>query len=347
MHKFVCEGLILIILFVSFIGTIYISTQPEPLRQSVCGLTEMIKHRDYFYITLPSNVISKGPHEKNIISNYTTTLQTRCVFPNTEYWSVGLASIIYPKTWFNVKEKSPITFLDEDGNYIESKPGLFNGNQEEIPDYSPNSIPKGYYKTIDELIEVINKKLKNIAIGTVQPRLFYDSIRKNVVIRVGTLSNGKKYIPVFTEDIDKILGIMEDDGVSLSKRIITNANTDKLAEKWGTYYDEIPLNFLAGYFVGPKIADINAGFNTLYIYSDIVQQSCVGDAFAQLLRAIPVDNKENWDMPVSNVYNKPHLYPIQSRNFNTIEIDVKDDTGSTVHFEKGKLIVTLIFKRND
>ena len=44
-------------------------------------------------------------------------------------------------------------------------------------------------------------------------------------------------------------------------------------------------------------------------------------------------------------YDQPRYFPVQKKTFDTIEIDIRDDTGESIPFDAGKLIVTLHFRR--
>ena len=46
-------------------------------------------------------------------------------------------------------------------------------------------------------------------------------------------------------------------------------------------------------------------------------------------------------------YNDPDFIPLQSLNFDIIEIDIKDDAGFSVPFETGRVLIKLLFKKDD
>ena len=47
---------------------------------------------------------------------------------------------------------------------------------------------------------------------------------------------------------------------------------------------------------------------------------------------------------VQVVYDKPIYVPLQKKNFDSIEIDIRNDIGKPIPFEYGKVIVTLHFR---
>jgi len=94
--------------------------------------------------------------------------------------------------------------------------------------------------------------------------------------------------------------------------------------------------------VAPFQADIRTIYS-LYVYSDLVEEQLVGDVRAPLLRIVNVEG-ENSDI-ITHAYNKPYFLPLKKREFDTIEIYIRDDTGQKVPFQRGKVIVTLAFRK--
>ena len=44
---------------------------------------------------------------------------------------------------------------------------------------------------------------------------------------------------------------------------------------------------------------------------------------------------------VHHLYDEPRYIPLQKKNFDSIELDLRDDLGKPIAFENGKLVVTL------
>ena len=68
----------------------------------------------------------------------------------------------------------------------------------------------------------------------------------------------------------------------------------------------------------------------------------VGDVKARLLRTVNIDGKD--DKMVSRIYQTVQYVSVQRRQFDTMEIDIRDDTGRRVPFQQGKVIMTLHFR---
>ena len=45
-----------------------------------------------------------------------------------------------------------------------------------------------------------------------------------------------------------------------------------------------------------------------------------------------------------SIFTNPHYLPVTMNSIDTIEIDVRDDTGTPFHFEAGKVLVKLHFQ---
>ena len=70
----------------------------------------------------------------------------------------------------------------------------------------------------------------------------------------------------------------------------------------------------------------------------------MGDSEVQLLRIVPVEGKHG-DM-VTKAFQNLQYVPIVKKQFSTVEMNIKTDTGKDVPFESGKLITTLHFRRS-
>ena len=310
-----------------------------------------------FYITLPSNVKTRG-EEKNIIGNYKTHFSRRFLFPQNEEWQVGLAEIIYTKSWFNVRNTSKISFITSkcENLQFENVP-IRNENGIITPNDDVNLIKPGFFENMEALIEVLNYKLSFCPYGLFHPKVLFDKNKNVVTISCGKLDDeGTVFFPLFGKEIENILGMVDHKDLTLSESLSQQDQFYSFKvigyEKEYTLYDiekkkmtKLKDTIKKGFLTCQRKSDIKAGLNSIYIYTDIVEHSFVGDAYAQLLRVIPVKETKNWGEVNHHYFDKPHLIPLQSKNFDTIEVDLKDDTGVTIPFEIGKVTIKLIFKK--
>ena len=90
--------------------------------------------------------------------------------------------------------------------------------------------------------------------------------------------------------------------------------------------------------------DPNRRFNSLYVYCDASEAMPVGDIKAPLLRV--VDAAGNFGDLIHRLCSTPQYVPVSRKEFNILEIDIRDDTGRAVPFEFGKVVTTLHFRRS-
>ena len=91
-----------------------------------------------------------------------------------------------------------------------------------------------------------------------------------------------------------------------------------------------------------SIVDLRRGLESLYVYSSIVEPSIVGDKIAPLLRIVPITGRHG-EM-VTTRFDHAQYIPVLSREFGSVETEIRDDTGRPVPFERGKVTVTLHFR---
>ena len=91
------------------------------------------------------------------------------------------------------------------------------------------------------------------------------------------------------------------------------------------------------------VVQMDQGFDTIYVYTYVVESRIVGDSLAPLLRALPVGGSHG--EKVSDRFTNIHYVPLLYSHFKSIEIDIRDDIGRRVPFEYGRVTVTLHFRR--
>ena len=84
---------------------------------------------------------------------------------------------------------------------------------------------------------------------------------------------------------------------------------------------------------GNSIDDLRRGFESLYVYSSIVEPLIVGDKIAPLLRIVPITGRHG-EM-VTARFDHVQYIPVLSREFGSIETEIRDHTGRPVPFERG------------
>ena len=94
-----------------------------------------------------------------------------------------------------------------------------------------------------------------------------------------------------------------------------------------------------GEYVSDWVADLKKGLHSLYVYCPLVVPRMVGYAQVPLLGIVPVEGRDG-EM-ITRVFDPKQYCPLLQRRFQTVYIDIRDDTGSIVPFERGRVVVTL------
>ncbi|KAI8484230.1 hypothetical protein Bbelb_380150 [Branchiostoma belcheri] len=256
-----------------------------------------------FYVTLPSDG-SMDIFPENTVTNYRTKLAHPIELSGE--WEVGLVEIQYPHSWLNVREGEN-TLL-----YYVVDEKVRGGNRE----YEIVKIPIGYYENVLHLVKTLNE-----AASTRYPDVFknhdmfaYNSVTKRVTMVLPPMaSNATTTTTCLVGPLAKKLGWGGKDAI------------------YGSWVQ------------APRTPDPNLGFNSLYVYGDVVQHRLVGGVKVPLLRIIKIEGQDGdiVDHPIMT----PHYIPLARKRFETIEVDIRTDLGSPVPFEQGRVIYKMSGQR--
>ena len=165
----------------------------------------------------------------------------------------------------------------------------------------------GYYDSPKALATTLNGDKPG------RVKFSYEPVTQNVVAHV----KGDTKVALYG-DLPDILGFMRGDAVT----VLTSSALSKVVRAY-------------------SIVDLRRGFESLYVYSSIVEPRIVGNKIAPLLRIVPITGSHG-EM-VTARFDHVQYIPVLSREFGCVEI--RDDTGRPVPFERGKVTVTLHFRR--
>ena len=290
-----------------------------------------------FYLTLPSNASMKM-YPDNTLAHYITDLPR--LIDMTGEWECGLAEIQYPHTWYNIGMYDTWFFL----------------NETIAMDLTPSArISAGYYKSPMSLMNHVNKGLNSMATDKVRAKLSYSAITQEMTLHMtpGTeftvprrsalgrmLGFESSVISSPPSTVPVILGSIMSVTISAAEATSTDGNPS-------TALFLPPKETLDGPYTYRKEAEhvvqMDQGFDTIYVYTDVVESRIVGDSVAPLLRALPVGGRHG--ETVSDKFTNIHYVPLLYSHFKSIEIDIRDDIGRRVPFEYGRVTVTLHFRR--
>lgn len=168
------------------------------------------------------------------------------------------------------------------------------------------SVRPGYYDTVGKMLKRLwDGGLKHYKDITVK----YDKMSK----RVEAQSKKESEILVLYDDIARICGFE-------SRTTITS--------DWSTSY---------------TLALPDTGNQYFYVYTDIIEGQYYGDVIAKILQTVTVKGAHG--SYVNKHYERPNYLPLSLNNFDTIDINIRDEAGDLVEFEHGKVNITLHFRR--
>ena len=267
-----------------------------------------------FYLTLPSNS-SMTFHPDNTLTHYFTQLPK--TIDVTGDWEVGLAEIQYPHSWYNIMEPASIVItVPELSNFIDDLSQLtcsegYNraceiSKENGLPMPSHITIQPGYY-TAKGLIQSINGGLQA---ASLHYRVHF--VLKRAQHKITIQFKTSDMVVQMSDIISELLGLE------------------------GTTFRETTTS--------TQVVDINHGFCGLYVYCSVVEPQMVGDTSSPLLRVVPIKH-EQMGRIVTQTYEKIFYYPLATKHFTSVEVDIREDTGVPVPFQRGKVVVTLHFRK--
>ena len=262
---------------------------------------------------------------ENTLTQYVTKLPDR--FDLLGEWEVGLSEIQYPISWYNVsKEDVQLEMYHVDPS--------FSSNTAAVYDVSP---PPGHYDSPEALVKQINSTIASKENKKNLIRFSYNEISKKITLHFS--SDAK--LPTFLI-MSKMFAELAGFSFADIKPILSeHESEDKRKEEVGNWWK---IKGTANRNItGTNVCDLQRGFYSLFVYCDVVEHVVVGDVKAPLLRTVNITGKEG--LTVNRIFQTVQYVPVQRKQFNTIEIDIRDDTGRPVPFQRGKVIVTLHFRR--
>jgi hypothetical protein len=286
---------------------------------------------DNFYVLLPSNVKS---FPQNTITNFRTRLASRLLL--TDDWEVGLVEISYTLSWYNIPKEEEFSLI-----YYEN--GLGKRYSKGL------SLPAGRYDRIQQVIEIINNQLNQIDIKDFDflesPSLEVKERSRKITLNQGILKSNKIIFVEFSKDLCEILGFSKKEMDKKYGSFIINyyanlatENVKKGIDNINYKYDEPESDIKL--YTAENPYELSGGCHSLFIYSNIVSPSFVGDSYTQLLRLVEIPNNYKFGEQVKLTYPNTYYIPVLVKDFDVIEIDIKDDMGMNIPFEFGRSIIT-------
>lgn len=265
-----------------------------------------------FYLTAMSNAPNPSggvnkPQNFTHSTQHTNQLQGK--------WEVALTSILFPRTWFNVKYDSKLVVKS------------FFNIHEEI------TIPAGIYDSIDKLVHDLTDRSTLL-------EFVYNDFSKEVLIVLKTKDDLAKYPSKFFSKYNK----PETNKEKLTT-ISYDAKTDNLIKTLGIDLGEEKEFILP--MKSNKMATLESHFPALFVYCNFIDVQYVGNELAPLLRIVPAPiervQTEN-DKHGFIEFIRPNYLNLSTGYINSVTFEIRDDTGEPVIFHSGKVALVLHFR---
>ena len=117
----------------------------------------------------------------------------------------------------------------------------------------------------------------------------------------------------------------------------------KLAAMLGITTNPIRCGSESIKYHGEDFFNLDETIHTLHVYCNIIENMPVGNEEAPLLRIVGVDAKQG-DI-IRKTYDNPMYVPVRIKKFDTLEIDIKSNTGEHAPFQHSKSEVILHFRK--
>ena len=283
---------------------------------------------DEFQITLASNVTS---NKRNKPAAFETALAKPLDLPGE--WEVALIDLSYPHNWTN---------LDKSYSYI-IVTNSFGHPEEENREISVKEIEITFQLT-DIFVGDLRARFYDIPAGNYKVEdivtLINEQINKILCLTGNNISyNENTHKVTFAQTSDYMIGADSNNSI-LQLLGLSKQTTPKVIDNKG------PMEFIKLEANKPVVSELTSHIKRLtsiFVYSDVVELSLVGDSQSALLGYCPIQSKFGdqgyW------CFNPPYYVRVREKNFNTITIELSTDTGEMFPIEDGKVYCRLNFRR--
>jgi hypothetical protein len=220
-------------------------------------------------------------------------------------YEVGLAQFIYPHSWYNFNNS-------DKGLYI-----TFHPDDEEEGEISL-VFRSGQFPDEKTFVHVLNDWISTAEIYGCT--FSWDQWDRRIRVLISN-KNGSIYM---SRGLANLLGFED---VGPYKTHMTSSGL-------------IPQYYEATYTF-----DLRVGLRMIYVYSDIVSHTLVGDTKVPILRVCATEGR--YGEMVAVTFTEPHYVPLARNELDTIDILINNELGKPVPFEYGKSVVTLHFRRRN
>ena len=244
-------------------------------------------------------------HPNNTLTNFRTRLQKELHLGEVGSWEVGLSELHYPHNWNNI--------LPEKEKHADHRIWIQTDAENSI--IKEIILEEDFFTTIAAVVRRFNEKLDGLA--------NIEWVTGRQTVRITVYENHALFVSPSLEEMWGFReGRMEGD------------DSFRTFQSRGSYEQSFE-----GKPVNNKVPDLVS----LYVYCDLAMHQMVGNTQAPLLRIVPVTGAEGDN--VTYIYENIQYVPCRGGSIQNVEVDIRDDTGKPIHFDGGRVIVTLHIRR--
>ena len=306
-----------------------------------------------FYITLPSNV--KHDTFENKVTHYKTKLASTVQLEND--WSVGLSTISYTKSWKEKREPGTVSVY------------YFLWRSKTIQKEITINLMK--YTLVEDIIDFINEELEKIGkefkesdvvtkdgvtktreITFEFPKLYLNPNGNRVELQFSLLRNAivslkmsDNLTRIFGFDKNKLDNFIESKHKIYRHKMKTWYIGKKVDFSWlDTTLQDPPIKEELIY-IAEEPYNLKDDFDNIYLYCNLVKHNFVGDSITQLLRLIEIPPDSKYRDQITVNYTNVFFHKLSMNEFDSIEVELKNDLNEHIPFLFGRVIITLHFKK--
>lgn len=289
------------------------------------------EHNKGFNMSLDSDVINSGYTDyKNKASQFTTMFPDPINLPGN--WQVGISEIIFPTTIRNITG-------DNCNIRIDIKKSAGHGFAElKIPEGNYNA--KTFVQNLNDIIRSSQSAIEvddedDVKFERMRTRFFFNTHSNKIG---ATLYKNERI--TMSKDVAYRLGIDVEDEVKndIGGEVVTwldRLNLDR----------SLPVSKMIKVF--PFQPNFEAGFETMYVYTDIIDWTYVGNKKMPCIKIVHLAESMNNPKNVKSVsykYNPVEFFDVSRKSILELTVKLCDGMGQPIRFYGGKTVVKLRFE---
>ena len=295
---------------------------------------------DDFYIHLPSNS-SSHIFPDNTTATYCTALAKRISLPG-DGWTAALLELQYPQTLYNVLPGE---------NTLRVQFGTLNNDSESSPlvnVFSRREIPPGHIATREAFVSALNTAVSSFFACLGTP---YFILNADGYVSTKQLQASDKSLDFFDLNEHEYLSSNSVQAIAVPSEALNDKAVPKLLHLNESLAHQ--LGFSSGNFDlyrekpyrAERGVELDLGLPPqCYIYCDVLEDSLVGHSLVPLLRSIPIA-RGPFGTTITHSVENPIYVPVNTREFSTIEINLRDNAGRPLPFVYGHSSALVHFRR--